>query len=328
MTGLRARHAQDMATLEILVGGGADETGRRGRDHRDRALRGELVRLAPGRFVVADDWRRATPGERHIARIKALHDRLAPRLVVSHASAAALHGLPWPGEFPVPVEVIDPLRSTGQSLRSVHKRAGAGRTLRTSYMVANGRALTDLASTVVDLAVAYPLRTSVPAVDRALARGSSLDELRATLDESTAVQFRARAERALDLADARSGSPGESVARVALDEVGAPRPMLQQEFRDGSGPIGVVDFWFADQGVVLEFDGRVKYADPSMRAAGMSAEDVLVAEKRREDRLRRHPDIRALGRISVVETDDTERLRSVLRAVGVPTARGRFTTVR
>lgn len=317
-----------MATLEVLVGGGADETGRRGRDHRDRALRGELVRLTPGRFVAADEWRRATPGERHIARVKAVHDRLAPRLVVSHASAAALHGLPWPGEFPATVEVIDPLRSTGQSLRSVHKRAGLGRTLRTSFMVANGRALTDLASTAVDLALTCPLRTSVPAIDRALARGCSPDELRAALDASAAVQFRARAERALDLADGRSGSPGESVARVALDEVGAPTPLLQHEFRDDSGTVGFVDFWFPDQGVVLEFDGRVKYADPSMRAAGMTAADVLVAEKQREDRLRRHPDVRAFGRVSVAETDDTARLRSVLLALGVPTTRRRFTTVR
>lgn len=317
-----------MARLEILVGGGADETGRRGRAHRERALRGELVRLAPGRFVAADEWRRATPGERHIARVKALHDRLAPRLVVSHASAAALHGLPWPGEFPVTVEVIDPLRATGQSLRSVHKRAGLGRTLRTSSMVANGRALTDLASTVVDLAVSYPLRTSVPAVDRALARGCSSEELHAALDTSSAVQFRARAERALALGDRRSGSPGESVARVALDEVGAPPPVLQHEFRDGSGTIGFVDFWFPDQEVVLEFDGRVKYADAAMRVAGMTAADVLVAEKRREDRLRRHPDIRTVGRIGVAETDDTDQLGAVLRSLGVPTARARFTTVR
>ncbi len=77
------------------------------------------------------------------------------------------------------------------------------------------------------------------------------------------MQFRARAERALDLADGRSGSPGRVVARVALDEVGAPTPVLQHEFRDDSGTIGFVDFWFPDQGVVLEFDGRVKYADPS-----------------------------------------------------------------
>lgn len=317
-----------MAKLEILVGGGADSTGRRGRDHRQRALDGELVRLTPGRFVAADEWRRATPGERHIARVKALHDRLAPRLVVSHASAAALHGLPWPGEFPVAVEVIDPERSTGQSLRSVHKRAGAGRVLRTVTMVANGRALTDLPSTAVDLAVAHPLRTSVPALDVALAAGCRSEDLRAALDRHPAVQFRDRAERALDLADARSGSPGESVARVALDEVGAPEPVLQHAFRDEHGIIGVVDFWFPDERVVLEFDGRVKYTDPSMRRAGMTASDVLVAEKRREDRIRQHPDVRGFGRISKTETDDTERLREVLRALGVPTTRRRFTRVR
>ncbi|WIA99040.1 MULTISPECIES: hypothetical protein [unclassified Curtobacterium] len=317
-----------MARLEIVVGGGADPSGRRGRDLRDRALRGELVRLAPGRFVDADEWRRANPGERHIARIKAVHDLLAPRLVVSHASAAALHGLPWPGEFPVAVEVLDPLRTTGQTLRTVHKRAGAGRRFRTDSMIANGRSLTDRASTVADLAVAYPIRTSVPALDVALAAGTDRADVLAALDAAGSVQFRARAERAIALADGRSGSPGESVARVALDEVGAPEPELQHRFDDVDGLIGVVDFWFPEQGVVLEFDGRVKYTDPSLRRAGQTAADVVVAEKHREDRIRRRPEVHGFGRIGFAETDDTERLRDVLRVLGVPTTRRRFTTVR
>ncbi len=83
----------------------------------------------------ASEWRRATPGERHIARIKAVHDRIAPRLVVAYASAAALHGLPWRGEFPDVVEVIDPARSTTQSLTHVRKRPGRGRRLRTQEMI-------------------------------------------------------------------------------------------------------------------------------------------------------------------------------------------------
>lgn len=317
-----------MARLEIITGGLQDPSGRRGRALRIAADRGDLVRIAPGRFVEADAWRRATPGERHIARVKAIHDRTAERLVVSHASAAALHGLPWPGEFPDIVEVIDPGRSTAQTLRGVRKRPGAGRQLRTATMVANGRLLTDVVSTCVDLSLAYPLRTSVPALDVALRDGARKADLLGELETRPAVHGRHRARVAIELSDGDSGSPGESTARVALDEVGAPRPLLQRMFSDEQGFIGRVDFWFPEHGAVLEFDGRVKYSDPGMRAAGQTAADVVVAEKRREDRLRRHEEVRALGRFGWTETNDSAALRAVLRSIGVPNSVRAFTTIR
>lgn len=317
-----------MARLDIIVGGTADTTGRRGRSLRNQADAGIVVRLAPGRFVDADAWRRASAGERHIARIKAYHDRMAPRLIVSHSSAAALHGLPWPGEFPQVVEVIDPQRSTGQTLRGLHKRAGAGRSIPTRRMIANDRRLTDVVATCVDLSIVHPLRISVPALDVALGRGYSRDAFAKELSTRRNVHGSHRAAQAIDLADARSGSPGESVARSALDEVGAPVPVLQQSFADEHGTIGSVDFWFPEQRAVLEFDGRVKYTDQVMRRPGQSAADVVVAEKRREDRIRRLPGVEAFGRIGVQETNDTEALRAVLRAIGVPTQPRRFTTVR
>ncbi|MCA5923403.1 hypothetical protein [Curtobacterium oceanosedimentum] len=308
-----------MARLTIIRGGSADTSGRTGRAQRKDADTGRLVRLVPGRFVDADEWRRATPGERHIARIKAVHDGIAERLVVSHASAAALHGLPWRGEFPDVVEVIDPLRSTSQSLTHVRKRPGKGRELRTQVMVANGRRLTDLVTTAVDVAISHDLRLAVPALDVALQRGVSDQALRDELERRTAAHGRHRAAVALDLAGPATGSPGESVARVALDEVGAPRPVLQRAFHDAAGFIGRVDFWFPEQGVVLEFDGRAKYGDPALRAAGRSAADVVADEKRREDRLRRHGDVRGFGRFGWPEANDAEALRAVLHAVGVPT---------
>ncbi|WIE63846.1 hypothetical protein DEI99_011355 [Curtobacterium sp. MCLR17_036] len=317
-----------MTRLTIIRGGSADPTGRTGRDHRRGVDAGRLVRLTPGRFVDAADWRRATPGERHIARIKAVHDRLDGRLVVSHASAAALHGLPWRGEFPDVVEVIDPRRTTSQALTHVRKRPGRGRTLRTQVMVANGRALTDLLTTVVDVAISYELRISVPALDVALRCGVTPRAFRLELASREAVHGKHRAEVAIELADAASGSPGESVARVALDEVGAPRPVLQQEFRDAAGFIGRVDFWFPEHGVVLEFDGRSKYTDPALRPAGTSSADVVVAEKRREDRLRRHPDVRSVGRFGWDEANDAETLRGVLLAAGLPTTTRTFHRLR
>ncbi|ROS76356.1 hypothetical protein EDF24_1945 [Curtobacterium sp. PhB130] len=317
-----------MERLEILVGGAADTTGRRGARLSAAADTGRLLRLAPARYVDADAWRRADPGTRHVARVRAVHGRLSERLIVSHASAAALHGLPWRGEFPDVVEVIDTQRTTTQSLRSVRKHPGQDRSLQTVRMTTTGRRVTDIVVTAIDIAIAYELRLSVPILDVVLRRGVDRAALTTELAGRSAVHGRARATAAIELADALSGSPGESVARVALDEVGAPRPELQREFHDDAGFVARVDFWFPEQGIVLEFDGRAKYTDASMRDAGTTAADVVYAEKRREDRLRRVPGVNGIGRFGWTEANDAELLRALLRSCGVPMVERSFRTVR
>jgi hypothetical protein len=316
-----------MQRLDIIRGGSADPTGRRGAALVSAADRGALVRLAPGRYVDAERWRQAHPRTRHLARLDAIDDRIARRLVVSHISAVALHGLPWSGEFPEVVDVIDPRRDTAQSLRLLRKHPGKGRTRRI-VRTSSGRPVTDMLSTVVDLAIASELRRSVAVLDVALQRGLDRDALRGELGGRSAVHGRDRARFAIEFADARSGSVGESVARVALDEVGAPRPELQVDFQDSAGFVARVDFWFPEQGVVLEFDGVAKYRDPALRAAGFTAEDVLVQEKRREDRLRRVPDVRRVGRFGWPETQDTTALRELLVGLGLPLEERRFRTIR
>lgn len=62
-----------------------------------------------------------------------------------------------------------------------------------------------------------------------------------------------------------------------MHTLGLPDPQLQVPIRDAAGDlVGVVDFLFADARTIVEFDGALKYG---------SREDLL-AEKRREDRLR------------------------------------------
>ncbi|PZE36180.1 hypothetical protein DEJ31_10505 [Curtobacterium sp. MCPF17_031] len=321
------REAEEMQRLEIIRGGGVDPTGRRGRDLVAAADRGALVRLAPGRFVDAERWRAADARVRHLARLDVVDELTAPRLVLSHVSALALHGLPWSGEFPEVVDVIDPERETSQSLRLLRKHPGKGRSMGLAR-ASSGRPATDLRSTVVDIALTQDLRRSVPVLDVALQRGVDRSALRAELNAKRAVHGRDRARFAIEFADPGSGSVGESIARVALHELGAPRPGLQTEFHDATGFVARVDFWFPDHGVVLEFDGAAKYRDPAMRAAGLTAEDVLLQEKRREDRLRRVSDVRRLGRFGWPETQDTERLRALLLGLGLPLETRRFRRIR
>jgi hypothetical protein len=95
----------------------------------------------------------------------------------------------------------------------------------------------------------------------------------------------AAARRAVALLDGRSESAGESASRVVLHEVGLPPSDLQLEVLDDGGRmVGRCDFGWQEHRTVGEFDGRVKYG--RLLKPGQASEDVVYAEKRREDALR------------------------------------------
>jgi hypothetical protein len=144
--------------------------------------------------------------------------------------------------------------------------------------------LTTVARTLVDCAREVPLEDAVVAMDAALLAGKSTRE---QLVDATTRARRwpggPRAERALTLANGRAESPLETRGRLRIVGAGLPTPQLQVEIRTGGRLLAVVDAWFDDVAVAVEFDGRVKYTDPWR---GRSPEEVLWEEKRREDELR------------------------------------------
>ena len=76
---------------------------------------------------------------------------------------------------------------------------------------------------------------------------------------------RASAVRALSLADGRAESPLETRGRLRIVGAGLPTPELQVEIRGAGRLVGVVDAWFDEAAVAVEFDGRVKYTRPVAR---------------------------------------------------------------
>ena len=83
-----------------------------------------------------------------------------------------------------------------------------------------------------------------------------------------------------------TGAPSrrlETRGRLRIVGAGLPAPELQVEIRIAGRLVAVVDAWFDEPAVAVEFDGRVKYTDPWR---GRSPERVLWEEKRREDELR------------------------------------------
>jgi len=215
---------------------------------RVRARAGELVRIAHGRYADAERWKGLRPEQRHHVLVRSLVDRIRPRFVVSHLSAAAVIGVPHVGRWPERVHLTRPGRDarTTNATFVVHadfdpSMAGTWR-FRTDDLT-----LTGFDRTAVDLAMTLPMTEAVVALDRLLALGADRD---AVLDgvARRGRKGRRRALRSVGFADAAADSVGESLVRVRLDEYGAPTPVLQRRFTTSGGPDIVVDFWLPDQG--------------------------------------------------------------------------------
>ena len=78
---------------------------------------------------------------------------------------------------------------------------------------------------------------------------------------------------------------GESRSRVAMSRFGVAPPVLQWEVVGPGGVVlGTAGFGWPEHGVVGEFDGLVRYG--RVLRAGQVRAEAVVAEKRREDRMR------------------------------------------
>ena len=136
------------------------------------------------------------------------------------------------------------------------------------------------------------------------------------------VQGRAarhRFDMAVGFADARAESVGESLSRALFHELGFVIPELQVEFRAPSGEfLGRPDFWWKQVRLIGEFDGMTKYTSPTVRA-DRTAEEVLVAERRRELKLA-GPDRRVIRWMWKDLMDEAAFARQLAEA-GVPRAR-------
>lgn len=227
-------------------------------------------------------------------------------------SAAALHGLPVFGE-----------------VRHIHLMGSGARTWTEGDVVVHGwrdgRVVvsdaeiltTSIVETVVDLCRVLPPAYALAVADAAARRlevsGTTLD-----LSGRGREQANRRGRAQLDWVHARvsgeSESVGESVSRAAIEWLGYEEPELQHEFfyegvRDRS------DFYWPRLRIVGESDGYGKY-DASTPSA-MKAH--FVAEKRREDRIRRHE--RGFARWEWAETMRHPRLDGILRSAGLTPVR-------
>ena len=199
---------------------------------------------------------------------------LYPDAVLAGTSALLAHGIPvWEAPLTTP-SILRPVKRAG-GMSAFWVRPARGESLSTDWGPASPPA-----PALVQHAVDHGIVTGVVSADAALRQGAvSLEQLTEQVDAVATWPHSSRAASMLRLVDGRRESVGESRCGVALAMAGidvTPQVAIRDEHGDF---VARVDFLVNGTMVVIEFDGKVKYAagDPT----------VLWHEKRREDRLRR-----------------------------------------
>ena len=249
-------------------------------DRRQR--RGELTRIRPGAYAPPPGS--ADPALRHRLQITATLAALRRPAVVSHQSAAVLHGLLLWG---VPLGRVHVTRRPPASSEVGRLlRCHVARLADDDVVSVDGVAVTSPLRTAVDLARTLPFESAVALLDAALYRRRlSHGELTARAADLGRMPGARAAARAVQFSDGRSESVGESRSRVLLHRIGLSPSTLQLEIDTPvSVAVGRTDFAWEAERVVGEFDGRVKYG--RLLRPGQDPGDAVFEEKRREDAIR------------------------------------------
>ncbi len=290
------RHV-DVATVRALLSTRDDLAldGWSAREIERAVAAGELRRIRRGWYLAQGAWTDLWPESRHLAHVVAVNDttRVAPVFALS--SAAAIHRLPLYRVRVDRVHTVHPdlaRRSEGDVVR--HRAA-----LPESDIVdVGGIRCTSVARTVYDLARLASAEVALVCMDTALGRVGGDPRF---YDEATASQWQGemservhvagavrgicQARMLLDVADGRSQQPLEITTKLQLRRLGFRQPALQVPVAAPERGSYWMDIAIDEADAFFECDGETKYTDEAMRS-GKTLEEVLIAEKHREDWVR------------------------------------------
>lgn len=250
------------STGDLLAAGIGDD------EVRHLVSTGALLRVRRAAFVDGTRYAGASPDERYRLRVRAVL-RARPGSAACHHAALAVRGLPlW-----------------GNDLRRIDLVSPAGGDNRVSGVViyplpdlpletGGAWASVPVPYAALQVAIRAGRAAGVTAMDAATHSGAcTLQDLAEMIPRFVR---RIQLSAMLALVDPQCASVGESRTRLLLHDLGLSF-RTQVRIDDDEGFIGRVDF-LLEGGVVVEFDGMVKYDGAGGRAA-------LVAEKQRESRL-------------------------------------------
>jgi hypothetical protein len=282
----------------------------------DDALRrlvkaGVLCRIRQGAYAPANLWRSLDPRGRHVVLCRAVLDQYGDHVALSHSSQALIDGAP---DWGLDLSAVHLTHLSGAGRRAagiVHHRGE----VRVGDLRRHGESwATAPTRTVLDACGLLTTQAGLVLTNWYLHAGFTSPELLAERYEEMQRWPHMLAVRlVLLLADGRIESVGESRFLYLLWRAGLPRPVLQWAVWDGDRLVGIVDFAWPEYGLMAEFDGQVKYG--RLLAPGQTAQDVVFAEKRREDELREITGFRMIRPVWQDldrPTDTANRLRRLL----------------
>ncbi|WP_167042880.1 hypothetical protein [Salinibacterium sp. ZJ454] len=132
------------------------------------AARGTQVRVARGVYLSTAAWAALDADERYVARVYAVAGTRRNQPVLSHWSAAAVHGLPIVGDWPDAVHITVRPAAGGRNRNGIV--AHAARLADDDVVELNGLLVTSLARTVLDMAATATFMVAVTMADHVLHR--------------------------------------------------------------------------------------------------------------------------------------------------------------
>ncbi|NUL47602.1 hypothetical protein F7P69_20705 [Cellulosimicrobium funkei] len=287
--------------------------------HRSAAT-GTSIRLRPGAFVKATSWNSAFARERHLATALSIAMTSKRPPVFARETALMLHRLPLNG---IPSVVKLRASSVGAAgttrrlqpeaskpplfseRRLVYPKSWADSTHAERPAVSlliDGEVALRAEDLHLTLADALPHMTPGSAImvadavlsGRRLADGGQhprmatpmgSEEFLGLADLCLTKKSTAAFRQIAQFASPLSESPGESLSRLSIEQLGFQTPELQHRIYDAQGQLlGIVDFWWEELQLAGEFDGKKKYTGGASYS-GRSIEDVIREEKQRMERM-------------------------------------------
>lgn len=244
---------------------------------------GELHRVRHGSYVSGSLWSTLSASDRHRVLVRAVLKRAHPSAVATHISAAVERGAPVWG---ITLDEAHITRTDGKTGRReagvVHHR---GQLDADDVEIVNGIPVSRAPRAAVEV-------TTMTSVEPALVTVNGMLHAKMLTHGEFAAEVEARKHwpdtlattLVLRLCDPRIQSVGESRTAFMCWDQHLPRPEPQVAVYDELGRLfAYADFAWCEQGVFLEFDGRIKYE--LFRREGETLEEFLMREKQREERI-------------------------------------------
>lgn len=218
--------------------------------------------------------------ERHVLRALAVLRLRGDGSVACRATAVLLHGLPLVRTDLSVIEVAKADAGHGRMTKGVRlSQLGAGVECVdvVDPVIGTTVRVVDQATAIIGTAMTSSPLAALAAGDAALHTGAcTRAQIDSAIDRGRRATGIELARQAMRHLDARHESPGETLTAAILRQ--GPDPFDPQVWVTALGKRYRLDFALREHKVAIEFDGEVKYTDPSVMEAQIARQAALEAE--------------------------------------------------